>query len=231
MLIEAVPRLLAQLPERLSDSALRELRKLAIEVHTNERVVAVDADKLTMASGKVVSSTLTVWAAGVKAADFLKNLGAGPDGEDPLETNRLNQIAVNGNLQSTRDPSIYAFGDCAACQQPDGTWVPPRAQATYQQGDVPGPCTAPAGKGRDRRAFCVQGRGSLVSLSEYSSVGSLMGSLTRGSFFHRGPACPRMMYWGLHKQHQFALGSFRKTALITLSEMLDRTYRPRIKLH
>jgi NADH dehydrogenase len=73
-------------------------------------------------------------------------------------------------------------------------------------------------------------QGSLVSLSEYSSVGSLMGSLTKGSFFIEGQLA-KVMYWGLHKQHQLALGGFKKTALITLSEMLDRTYRPRIKLH
>jgi NADH dehydrogenase len=39
------------------------------------------------------------------------------------------------------------------------------------------------------------------------------------------------MYWALHKQHQFALGGVRKTLLITLSELIDRTHRPRIKLH
>src|SRR2546429_1164160 len=60
-----------QLPRRASDSAMRELRKLAIEVHTNEKVIEVTADGLKMASGKVVSSSITVWAAGVKAADFL----------------------------------------------------------------------------------------------------------------------------------------------------------------
>ncbi len=230
VLIEAAPRLLAQLPERLSDSALRELRKLAIEVHTNERVVAVDADKLTMASGKVVSSPLTVWAAGVKAADFLKNLGAGQAGEEPLETNKLNQLAVTGNLQSTRDPSVYAFGDCAACKQPDGTWVPPRAQAAYQQAMYLVHALPLLAKGEKVEPFVFKDQGSLVSLSEYSSVGSLMGSLTRGSFFIEGQLA-RMMYWGLHKQHQLALGGFKKTALITLSELLDRTYRPRIKLH
>ena len=101
VLIEAAPRLLAQLPERLSESALRELRKLAIEVHTGAQVVEVMADSLKMASGKVVPSTITVWAAGVKAADFLKSLG---DGE-PLETTRINQLLVNGNLQTTRDAS------------------------------------------------------------------------------------------------------------------------------
>ncbi|MBC7600248.1 MAG: NAD(P)/FAD-dependent oxidoreductase [Polaromonas sp.] len=225
VLIEAAPRLLAQLPERLSESALRELRKLAIEVHTNEKVVEVTEGSLKMASGKVISSSLSVWAAGVKAADFLKTLG----GETPLATNRLNQLVVNGNLQ-TSDASIYAFGDCAACQQPDGTWVPPRAQAAYQQAMYLVKALPQLQRGEHVDPFVFRDQGSLVSLSEYSSVGSLMGSLTKGSFFIEGQLA-KIMYWALHKQHQLALGGWKKTALITLSEMIDRTYRPRIKLH
>ena len=225
VLIEAAPRLLAQLPERLSDAALRELRKLAIEVHTNEKVVEVTADSLKMASGKVISSSLSVWAAGVKAADFLKGLG----GDAPLETNRLNQLVVNGNLQTT-DASIFAFGDCAACRQPDGTWVPPRAQAAYQQAMYLVKALPRLQRGEPVSPFVFRDQGSLVSLSEYSSVGSLMGSLTKGSFFIEGQLA-KIMYWALHKQHQLALGGWKKTALITLSEMIDRTYRPRIKLH
>ncbi|MDP1953497.1 MAG: NAD(P)/FAD-dependent oxidoreductase [Polaromonas sp.] len=225
VLVEAAPRLLAQLPERLSESALRELRKLAIEVHTNEKVVEVTEGSLKMASGKVVSSSLSVWAAGVKAADFLKTLG----GENPLTTNRLNQLVVNGNLQ-TSDADIYAFGDCAACQQPDGTWVPPRAQAAYQQAMYLVRALPQLQRGEPVDPFVFKDQGSLVSLSEYSSVGSLMGSLTKGSFFIEGQLA-KIMYWALHKQHQLALGGWKKTALITLSEMIDRTYRPRIKLH
>ena len=225
VLVEAAPRLLAQLPERLSESAMRELRKLAIEVHTNEKVVEVTEGSLKMASGKVISSSLTVWAAGVKAADFLRNLG-----DEPLETNKLNQLVVNGNLQSTRDASIYAFGDCAACQQPDGTWVPPRAQAAYQQAMYLVKALPRLQRGEPVSPFVFRDQGSLVSLSEYSSVGSLMGSLTKGSFFIEGQLA-KFMYWGLHKQHQLALGGWKKTLLITLSEMIDRTYRPRIKLH
>ncbi|WP_372828582.1 NAD(P)/FAD-dependent oxidoreductase [Polaromonas sp.] len=225
VLVEAAPRLLAQLPERLSESALRELRKLAIEVHTNEKVIEVTDSSLKMASGKVISSSLTVWAAGVKAADFLKTLG----GAQPLETNKLNQLVVNGNLQ-TVDASIYAFGDCAACQQPDGTWVPPRAQAAYQQAMYLVKALPRLQRGEPVSPFVFRDQGSLVSLSEYSSVGSLMGSLTKGSFFVEGQIA-KIMYWALHKQHQLALGGWKKTALITLSEMIDRTYRPRIKLH
>ncbi len=230
VLVEAGPRLLAQLPERLGEAALRELRKLAIEVHTNEKVVEVTADSLKMASGKVITSTLTVWAAGVKAADFLKTIGS----PEVLETSKLNQLLVNGNLQTTRDTRIYAFGDCAACQQPNGTWVPPRAQAAYQQAMYLARALPELMAGKTVPPFIFTDQGSLVSLAEYSSVGSLMGSLTgsfnSGSFFIEGQMA-RLMYWALHKQHQLALGGIKKTALITLSEMIDRTHRPRIKLH
>ncbi|MGH8034661.1 MAG: NAD(P)/FAD-dependent oxidoreductase, partial [Lysobacterales bacterium] len=164
----------------------------------------------------------------VKAADFLTSLGG--NGSEALETNRLNQLVVNGNLQSTRDASIYAFGDCAACQQPDGTWVPPRAQAAYQQAMYLARVLPLLAAGQPVTPFVFKDQGSLVSLSEYSSVGSLMGSLTKGSFFIEGQLA-KLMYWALHKQHQLALGGFKKTALITLSEMIDRTHRPRIKLH
>ena len=84
--------------------------------------------------------------------------------------------------------------------------------------------------GESVKPFVFTDQGSLVSLAEYSSVGSLMGSLTKGSFFVEGQLA-KLMYWALHKQHQLALGGVKKTALITLSEMLDRTHRPRIKLH
>ena len=226
VLVEAGPRLLAQLPERLGHAAERELRKLAIDVYTNEMVVEVSDSSLRMASGKVIQSTLAVWAAGVKAADFLKTLG----GTEPLETNKLNQLMVNGNLQTSRDASIYAFGDCAACQQPDGTWVPPRAQSAYQQAMYLARALPLLTTGKPVKPFVFTDQGSLVSLAEYSSVGSLMGSLNRGSFFIEGQVA-KLMYWALHKQHQLALGGIKKTALITLSEMIDRTHRPRIKLH
>ncbi|MGB4117538.1 MAG: NAD(P)/FAD-dependent oxidoreductase [Polaromonas sp.] len=230
VLVEAGPRLLAQLPERLGHAAERELRKLAIDVYTSEKVVEVTENSLKMASGKVIQSTLAVWAAGVKAADFLKTLGANGSGDEPLEVNKLNQLMVNGNLQTSLDSSIYAFGDCAACQQPDGTWVPPRAQSAYQQAMYLARALPQLMADKTVKPFVFTDQGSLVSLAEYSSVGSLMGSLSRGSFFIEGQVA-KLMYWALHKQHQLALGGVKKTALITLSEMIDRTHRPRIKLH
>ena len=148
VLIEAAPRLLSQLPERLGHAAVRELRKLAIEVHTGEKVVEVKPDSVITASGKRIASTITVWAAGIKAPDFLVGLG----GADALEVNRLNQLLVDGNLRSTRDARIFAFGDCAACPQGDGGNVPPRAQAAYQQAMYLVRVLPSCGAGRCRRS-------------------------------------------------------------------------------
>jgi NADH dehydrogenase len=228
VLIEAAPRLLSQLPERLGHAAVRELRKLAVLVYTGEKVTSVERDSVVTASGRRIASTITVWAAGIKAADFLAGLG----GEQALETNRLNQLVVDGHLRCTRDERIFAFGDCAACPQPGGGTVPPRAQAAHQQAMylVRTFCALACGKAAPERPFVFEDQGSLVSLADYSSVGSLMGSLTRGSLFVEGQLA-KLMYWGLHKQHQWALGGLRKTALITLSELIDRAHRPRIKLH
>jgi NADH dehydrogenase len=64
----------------------------------------------------------------------------------------------------------------------------------------------------------------------HSSVGSLMGSLTKGNFFIEGQLA-KIMCRALHKQHTLALGGWKKTLLITLPDMIDRSYCPRIKLH
>lgn len=223
VLVEASPRILAALPERLSVAAALELRKLAVEIHSNERVVEVSAEGVRMASGKFIPSTLTVWAAGIKAADGLRDLGG-------LETNRLNQIVVEPTLRSTRDERIFAFGDCAACPNGQGGWVPARAQAAHQQAAVLAANIQRQLAGKPLKAFGFQDYGSLVSLASYSSVGSLMGSLSKGSLFVEGQIA-KLMYWSLHKQHQMALSGFFRTVLITLSEWLDRVHRPKIKLH
>ncbi|NBW26578.1 MAG: NAD(P)/FAD-dependent oxidoreductase, partial [Methylophilaceae bacterium] len=129
-IIEASPRLLPALPQKLSHSVELELRKLRVHLYMGERVIEVSAKGVKTHSKRFIPSALVVWAAGVKAPDFLKKI-------DGLETNRINQLLVHTTLQTTRDDSIFAFGDCAACPI-DGTdqFVPPRAQAAHQQASL-----------------------------------------------------------------------------------------------
>ncbi|MCW5604781.1 MAG: NAD(P)/FAD-dependent oxidoreductase [Burkholderiales bacterium] len=223
-LIEAGPRVLPALPERLSTSTGKLLTSLDVQVLTGARVTAVEADGVQLADGRKIPAELTVWAAGIKAADFLKDLAG-------LETNRLNQLVVHQTLQTTRDPDIFAFGDCASCPWPEkNTTVPPRAQAAHQQAShlcrmLPGYI-----QGKALEPFRYRDFGSLVSLGDYSTVGSLMGAIMRGSVTIEGWFAS-LMYRALYKMHEYALHGFIKVSLDTLARLITRRTQPHVKLH
>ncbi|MGQ7073162.1 hypothetical protein ACUN90_15055, partial [Escherichia sp. SP-MK2] len=80
-------------------------------------------------------------------------------------------------------------------------------------------------------AFISTGdHGSLVSLSNFSTVGSLMGNLTRGSMMIEGRIA-RFVYISLYRMHQIALHGYFKTGLMMLVGSINRVIRPRLKLH
>lgn len=224
-IIEASERVLPALPTKISLSVEQELRKLNVQVLTGERVTEVSAHGITTHSGRFVPAELIVWAAGIKAPDFLKQL-------DGLETNRINQLVVKQTLQTSLDDSIFALGDCAACPWlgHDGN-VPPRAQAAHQQASlllksmkkrVANQTSLPEYKYRDY--------GSLVNLGRYSTVGSLMGALSGGSMYIEG-LFARMMYQSLYKMHLMTLHGFFTVALQTLARLITRRTEHKIKLH
>lgn len=223
-LIEAAPRILPAVPERLSKAAEELLRGLDVRVLTGERVTAVAADGVATETGKLIPAELTVWAAGIKAPDFLKDIGG-------LETNRLNQLVVLQTLQSTRDPDIFALGDCAACPWPGNErGVPPTAQAAHQQASHLARMLARRLAGKPLKPWTYRDFGSLVSLGEYSTVGSLMGALFGGTMFVEG-LFARLMYVSLYRMHLYALHGFAKVAFDTLAKMITRRTEPRVKLH
>jgi NADH dehydrogenase len=222
--IEAADRILPVLPERLSEAALKLLRGLGVLVHTSSRVAEVLPDGVRLAGGRVIPAELVVWAAGVKAPDFLKDLGG-------LETNRINQLVVLPTLQTTRDPNIFAIGDCASCPwEGRDTTVPPRAQAAHQQASHMVKQLKRRLAGKPLEPFRYRDFGSLVSFGEYSTVGSLMGALVGGALFVEGYFA-RLMYASLYKMHELALHGFWKVALDTLARMITRRTEPPVKLH
>ena len=223
-IVEAAPKILPALPERLSVAVLALLQKLNVDVLTDERVTEVSPQGVKTATGREVPAELVVWAAGIKAPDFLREL-------DGLETSRINQLMVTQALQTTRDPDIFAFGDCASCPWPEknGT-IPPRAQSAHQQASHLARTLPRRLRGDELNPFVYRDFGSLVSLGKFSTVGSLMGGLTRGSIMIEGYFA-KLMYMSLYKMHELALHGFTKVFLDTLARILTRRTEPHIKLH
>jgi len=228
ILIEAAPRILPALPTRISTAAEKLLVDLGVEVITNAKVEEVFSNKLRLSDGVEIPAELIVWAAGVKAPDFLKEIGG-------LESNRANQLVVLPTLQTTRDPNIFAMGDCAACPWPEanegkGGIVPPRAQAAHQQASHLFGQIENIIKDRPLKSYQYRDFGSLVSLGEFSSVGSMMGGLIGGSLMIEG-FFAKIMYISLYKLHQLALHGWVKVILDTMSRLIHRRTHSIVKLH
>jgi NADH dehydrogenase len=227
-LIEAAPQILPALSPRISTAAEKLLSDLGVEVMTNAKVQKVEANKVVLSSGVEIPAELIVWAAGVKAPDFLKGIGG-------LETNHVNQLLVLPTLQTTLDPNIFAIGDCAACPWPEanngkGGIVPPRAQAAHQQATHLYKQINRIINKQSLKPYKYKDFGSLVSLGEYSSVGSMMGGLIGGSLMVEG-LFAKMMYVSLYKMHQLALHGWFKVFLDTLSRLIHRRTHSIVKLH
>ena len=232
-LLEAGERILPALPERLSQAAQTELEELGVEVRTRTQVIKARKGLYLTRDDDAIRADLIVWAAGVKGAEFLATLG--------LETNRNNQIIVRPTMQSLDDDRIFALGDCCSyIPEGEDRPIPPRAQAAHQMADTVFDnlvrVMANAKRAKDGKApkplkpFVYHDNGSLVSLSRFSTVGSLMGNLVGGSMAVEGRLA-RFIYTSLYSMHLLAIHGWIKGLSLMAIGRVNRIVRPRLKLH
>ncbi|SFW21195.1 NAD(P)/FAD-dependent oxidoreductase [Nitrosovibrio sp. Nv17] len=222
-LVERDARLLASFPQDISEATRARLESLGVNVRISTGVVAARADGLALEDGGFVPASLLVWAAGVKAPDFLAHL-------DGLETNRSHQLLVRPTLQTTRDPAVYAVGDCASLVPAGaGRPLPPTAQVAHQQArhlirHLPG-----ALRGTPVPPFRFRDFGSMVSLADYDAFASL----GKFGFFEGGTLRGRLAQFShvmLYRRHQSRLHGFWRGSLLWLVDCLNSRLRPSIRL-
>lgn len=223
-LLEAGPRILPALDEELAGTAADELAALGVSVLTGTQVTEVTSDAVHTKGGETIPAELIVWAAGVKGAEEVSRMS-------DLTLNRLNQIVVRPTLQTENDDRIFALGDCCSCILPGHDRpVPPRAQSAHQMASLVFTNLCNMQEGRPLQDFDYNDRGSLVSLSRFAAVGSLMGNLIGGRMAVEGRLA-RLAYVSLYRMHLIAIhGWFRGVMLIVIGHV-NRIVRPRLKLH
>jgi NADH dehydrogenase len=223
-LIEAGPRILPALPEKLSAAAHAELEALGVRVLTGTQVVETTEDAIVTKDGEQIEAELKVWAAGVKGADFLKGIGG-------LETSRNNQLVVRPTLQTTHDDRVFAIGDCAyLVLEEGGRPIPPRAQAAHQMATTCYHNIRAMMDDKPLKPFVYQDKGSLVSLAGFNTVGSLMGNLVGGRMAIEGRIA-RLVYTSLYRMHLIAIHGWMKGTGLMLVGHVNEVVRPRLKLH
>jgi NADH dehydrogenase len=124
-LIEAGPRLLPPFAPSLSERTKKDLEKLGVKVLLNTAVKELAHRKIFLKDGTTLQSEVTIWAAGVKGADAMKDLNL------PIEANR---VAVEPTMQVKNYPYLWALGDIAGAKGKDGAALPMVAPVAIQQG-------------------------------------------------------------------------------------------------
>lgn len=222
-LIEAAPGVLPALPERIGAAASRQLDKLGIMLHAQTLITRADSQGLVTKGGERIDADLCIWAAGVRAASFVSELG--------LTTRDNHQVRVQPNLISVDDERILAIGDCAACPMGEQGWVPPRAQSAHQMANRAYHNLLALLRDKPPRDFQYRDFGSLISLSHFTAIGNLMGGSSTGrSVFIEGMLA-RLFYVSLYRLHQRALHGTFKTVLKIIVDGINSMLRPKMKLH
>ena len=223
-LIEAGPRILPLLPEALADAAQAQLEALGVKVLVGRRVTEVTGEEVITAQGDRIQAEIRVWAAGVRGPDMLAKI-------DGLERTPTGQLRVRPTLQTTLDERIFAIGDCCSCPDPhSGRPVPPRAQAAHQMASTTYDNLVRLMDGRDLIPMVYHDHGSLVSLSRFSTVGSLMGTLVGGRMAVYG-AIARLVYQSLYRMHLLAIHGWVKGSILILVGRVNAIVRPKLKFH
>lgn len=84
--------------------------------------------------------------------------------------------------------------------------------------------------GKPLRPFVYHDHGSLVSLSRFSTVGSLMGRLVGGRMAIEGRLA-RLVYTSLYRMHLIGIHGWVRGAVLILVGHANAIVRPRLKLH
>jgi NADH dehydrogenase len=124
ILIEGGPRILSNLPEDLSESATRQLKRLGAQIRTGVQVKNIRRGEVELANGEKLAGENILWAAGVSATPLTQKLGA--------ELDRAGRVKVNSDLSVPAHPEVFAIGDLALVLQKDGKPVPGVSPAAMQ---------------------------------------------------------------------------------------------------
>jgi NADH dehydrogenase len=162
LLIEAGPRILAALPEKLSRYAQNVLEKMGVEVMTSTMVTGCGPDGVDLGPQHLGASTI-IWAAGVVASPAATWLGA--------EHDKAGRVTVGPDLSVPGLPNVFVVGDTAAATDANGRPVPGIAPGAKQMGRYVGRLIAARIAGSSAPpAFVYRHAGDLAAIGRRAAV-------------------------------------------------------------
>ena len=186
VLVEAGPRVLGAMTEKLSASAQHQLAALGVEVQTSTAVTGIDADGVTTAAGTISAATV-LWGAGVAASP----LGRSVTSQTQQDADRAGRVPVQPDLSVDGYSRVFVIGDLAAAQS-GGHAVPGVAPAASQGGVHVADCIRADLAGSQRPVFAYKDKGSMATIGRSKAVAYLGPKLQFGGYF------AWLIWWAVH---------------------------------
>jgi NADH:ubiquinone reductase (H+-translocating) len=162
ILVEAGARILPGFSESQSEYARRALTKLGVEIRLGQAVSKCMNGGVEI-GGQYLPAKNILWAAGVAASPAEEWLHAPAD--------RAGRIIVKPDLTVPGHSDIFAIGDTAHVEMPDGRLVPGNAPAAKQEGRYVAQTIKARLRGKSSRApFRYRDAGSLATIGKRAAV-------------------------------------------------------------
>lgn len=161
ILLEGGPRILPSYSEDLSRSAEEQLRNLGVDVRTSAMVSCIEPNAVYVGETRL-TSTVTLWAAGVSASPLGRKLGVPVD--------RAGRVQVNADLSIPGHPKAFVIGDLAALKDANGQPLPGVAPVAMQQGSAVAKNIGRDLRKQAREDFHYFDKGSLATIGRNAAI-------------------------------------------------------------
>jgi NADH dehydrogenase len=168
LLVEAGPRLLPEMPERLGHYAERKLARDGVEVLLNRSLVAAEGNAVVLDDGTRVPTRTLLWTAGIATNPIVATL--------PCKKDHKGRLIVNEYLEIPGHENVWALGDNASLINSNtGKPYPPMAQYAMRQAKITARNLIAIFRGKPPTPFTYVGRGQLATVGRRSAVAQIFG--------------------------------------------------------
>ena len=204
VLVDAAPRILAEIPQKLGEYTHHYLEKRGIEIHVGATLESFDEREAVLSDGARIPARTLVWAAGVRASPDLERLG--------LPLDERGRVIVGPTLQVEGSDDTWALGDGAAVPntRTPGRVDPPTCQHALRQAR-----RLAKNLTRPPKPYGYRMLGQVATLGRYKGIAELPGVQLRG-----------FLGWFVARTyHLYALPTFRRKARVVTDWTVSLFFR------
>lgn len=178
MVVEAMGSILPILNERLIKKSERYMKRHDVEIITSAPITEVKKESIILKDGREIPTRTLIWTCGVQGSDFAA--------KTELTHGGRGRIQVNEYMQSVDYQNVFAVGDNAFYEEPDGKGgkkpIPQIVEAALQTAETAVHNILASIDKRDKKPFKSNYHGFMVSIGGRYAVANIGGRSMDGFF-------------------------------------------------